>query len=97
MSEHQHEGDYTRPELQLFQQRRSFLHSVSAPFPFARHIDGKRMGITDPTAASIGCNLPTAQLYQGLPCPDGSLRKEQRCLCPLPSRMEQGWHSQLRL
>lgn len=67
MSEPQNAGDDTKPELQLFQQRRPFPHSASAQFPFAKHMDGKRMGITDPAAASLGCNLPAAQLYQGLP------------------------------
>lgn len=73
MSEHQHAGDDTRPELQFFQQRRPFPHSAAAAFPFARHIDRKRMGITaslalpDPAAASLVCSLSSAQLYPGLP------------------------------
>lgn len=67
MTEHQ-QADDPRPEFQLLQQTGLFQHSAPAAFPSAKHVDGKRMGITsslalpDPGASSRGCSVSPAQL-----------------------------------
>lgn len=77
MTEHQQAGDDPRPEFQLLQQTGLFPQTAPVAPLSARHVGGKRMGITsslalpDPAASSLGCDVSLVQLCQCQTCVSG--------------------------